>query len=98
MRENAAKDPVLCQPGLDCHAQSEEMLISRHLCCETREKVLENFRKHETNINNPVFDLSCYEISGQLECVSNRHFIMKLPVVLFIYKRCCSFFLFPFNH
>lgn len=31
VRKNTAKDPVLCQPGLEHHAHSGEMLIARHL-------------------------------------------------------------------
>lgn len=35
MRKNTVKDPVPRHPGLEYHAQSEEMLTSHHLCCET---------------------------------------------------------------
>lgn len=38
MRENMVKDPMPRHPGLECHAQSEEMLISHHLCYKTQEK------------------------------------------------------------
>lgn len=84
VRRNVVKDPVLRLPGLECHAHSQEILITHHLCCETqKKKSAGNDLKLKTNINNLIFNLSYYETPGQSDFVSSRQSQSCLQYYLF---------------